>query len=155
MIEIGQELYLKNLLSFRKQLTQAEVQKEMNNIENFIKENNLTIVGPKISTTYSVTQAMMPTMDIEVLIPVDKEFTETDMYKLKKEFKLTNCLKASHKGNPMTFQNTVINLQKHIQDNKLMPISSLYAINIKEAKTPEEMENFQTEAYVSINPNIL
>ncbi|WP_242849771.1 hypothetical protein [Clostridium sp. C8] len=88
MIEIGQELYLKNLLSFRKQLTQAEVQKEMNDIDNFIKKNNLTIVGPKISTTYSVTQAMMPTMDIEVLIPVDKEFTETNMYKLKKNLNL-------------------------------------------------------------------
>ncbi|WP_242849770.1 hypothetical protein [Clostridium sp. C8] len=55
----------------------------------------------------------------------------------------------------MTFQNTIINLQKHIQDNKLMPISSLYTVNIKEAKTPEEMDNFQTEAYVSISPNIL
>ena len=139
MIEIGQELYLKNLLSFRKQLTQTEVQKEMNDIEAFIKENGLIIVGPKISTTYSVTQAMVPTMDIEILIPVDKEFTETDMYKLKKEFKLTNCLKVSHKGNPMTFQNTVMDLQKYIQDNKLIPISSLYTISIKETKTQEEM----------------
>ena len=72
MIETGQEIYLTNLLSFRKQLTQTEVQKEMNSIESFIKDNNLTVVGPKISTTYSVTQSMTPTMDIEILIPVDK-----------------------------------------------------------------------------------
>lgn len=44
----------------------------MNSIESFIKDNNLTVVGPKISTTYSVTQSMTPTMDIEILIPVDK-----------------------------------------------------------------------------------
>ncbi|MBE6091527.1 MAG: transcriptional regulator [Clostridium beijerinckii] len=155
MIETNQELYLTNLLSFRKQLTQAEVQNEMNSIESFIKENNLTVVGPKISTTYSVTQSMTPTMDIEILIPVDKEFNGTDLYKLKKEFKLTHCLKVSHKGNPATFQNTIINLQNYIQDNKLMPISSLYTVNIKEAQTQEEIESFQADTYVSISPNIL
>lgn len=155
MIETGQELYLTNLLSFRKQLTQTEVQKEMNSIESFIKENNLKVVGPKISTTYSVTQSMTPTMDIEILIPVDKEFNGTDMYKLKKEFKLINCLKVSHKGNPATFQNAIINIQRHIQDNKLLPISSLYTVTIKETKTQDEMEYFQADAYVSISPNIL
>lgn len=103
----------------------------MNNIESFIKENNLAVVGPKISTTYSVTQVINPTMDIEFLIPVDKEFNETDIYMLKKEFKLSNCLKVSHNGNPMNFQNTLINLQKYIQDNKLVPISSLYTVSIK------------------------
>ena len=155
MIESGQELYLNNLLSFRKQLTQAEMQKEMNDIESFIKENGLTVVGPKISTTYSVTQAMMPTMDIEILIPVDKKITETDMYKLKKEFKLTNCLKTSHKGNPMTFQNTIMELQKYIEENKLIPISTLYTVTIKDAKTQEELDNFHSDAYISISPNVL
>ena len=155
MIESGQELYLNNLLSFRKQLTQAEMQKEMNDIESFIKENGLTVVGPKISTTYSVTQAMTPTIDIEILIPVDKKITETDRYKLKKEFKLTNCLKTSHKGNPMTFQNTIMELQKYIEENKLIPISSLYTVTIRDAKTQEELDNFHSDAYISINPNIL
>lgn len=155
MIETGQELYLNNLLSFRKQLTQAEVQKEIADIESFIKENGLTIVGPKISTTYSVTQAMTPTMDIEILIPVDKKITETDRYKLKKEFKLTNCLKTSHKGNPMTFQNTIMELQKYIEENKLIPISTLYTVTIKDAKTQEELDNFHSDAYISISPNVL
>ena len=155
MLETNQELYYNNLLSFRKNLIQNEVQEEINKIDIFLKDNDLKIIGPNISTTYSVNQAMIPTMDIEILIPIDKEFIETDMYKFKKEFKLTNCLKISHKENPMTFQSTIMNMQKHIQDNKLIPISTLYTVNIKEAKTPEEMENFQAEAYISISPNIL
>ena len=114
----------------------------MNDIDNFIKENGLKVVAPKLSTTFSVTQAMVPSMDIEILIPLDNQFNDTDKYKCKNEFKLTNCLQISHKGNPMTFQNTIMNLQKYIEDNKLMPISSLYTVNIKEAKTKEEMENF-------------
>ena len=55
----------------------------------------------------------------------------------------------------MTFQNTIMKIQKYIEDNKLIPISSLYTVNIKEAKTKEEMENFHTDAYISISPNIL
>ena len=60
MIEFRKDLYFKNLLSFRKTLTQDEIQKEMNDIDNFIKENGLKVVGPKPSTTFSVTQARVP-----------------------------------------------------------------------------------------------
>lgn len=98
----------------------------MNYIDNFIKENGLKVVGPKLSTTFSVTQAMVPSMDIEILIPLDNQFNDTDKYKCKNEFKLTNCLQISHKGNPMTFQNTIMKIQKYIEDNKLMPINSLH-----------------------------
>ena len=79
MLETNQEFYCKNLLSFRKTLTQNEMQKEFNSIDTFIKENGLTIVGPKISTTYSIIQAMVPSMDVEILIPVNKEFNDTDI----------------------------------------------------------------------------
>ena len=154
MLETNQEFYCKNLLSFRKTLTQDEMQKEFNSIDTFIKENGLTIVGPKISTTYSITQAMVPSMDVEILIPVNKEFNDTDIYKFKKEIKLVNCLKISHKGNPMIFQNSVMSMQKYIEENKLMPISTLYTVNIKEVKTQEEIDTYEADAYISINPNI-
>ena len=131
------------------------MQQEILKIEEFIKNNNLKVTGPKISTTFSVSQAMVPTMDIEILVPVDKKFSETNDYKFKKELKLTNCLKTSHKGNPMTFQNTVMELQKYIEENKLIPISTLYTVTIQEAKTQEELDNFHADAYISISPNIL
>jgi len=70
MIEEHQEFHANNLLSFRASLTQAEMQKEMQNLEKFINDNNLTIVGPKISTTYSVSQGIVPTMDLEILVPI-------------------------------------------------------------------------------------
>ena len=44
MIKLGKDLYFKNLLSFRKTLTQNEIQKEMNDIDNFIKENGLKLL---------------------------------------------------------------------------------------------------------------
>ena len=76
------------MLSFRKTLTQTEVQKEMNDIDSFIKENELTIVGPKISTTYSITQAIVPTMDIEILIPVVRNLMKLICTSLKEHLNL-------------------------------------------------------------------
>lgn len=154
MIKINQELNLRNLLSFRKNLTQSELQKELIDIDSFIKENGLTVIGPKISTTYSITQSMMPTMDIEILIPVDKTFNENHMYNLKKELKLTNCLKFEHRGNPQSMQQNILLIQQYIKDNGLIPISSLYTVNLNEVKTQDELENYEADLYLSINPNI-
>lgn len=97
---------------------------------------------------------MVPSMDIEILIPINKHFTETDIYKYKKELKLVNCLKISHKGNPIIFQNSVMSMQKCIEESKLIPISTLYTVNIKEVKTQEEINTYEVYAYISINPNI-
>jgi len=103
MIEEHQEFHANNLLSFRASLTQAEMQKEMQNLEKFINDNNLTIVGPKISTTYSVSQGIVPTMDLEILVP----------------------------------------------------ISSLYWVNVYEVKSPNNMDNFHAELHVPINANTI
>ena len=154
MIEEHKEFNVNNLLSFRASLTQDEMQKEMQNLEKFINDNNLTVVGSKINTTYSVTQGIVPTMDIEMLIPIDKEFQETEEYKFKFELKLINALKSVHKGNPQGFNDTVMEIQKYTQDKKLMPITSLYTVNIHEVKRPDDMDKFHAELYVSINPNI-
>lgn len=155
MIQERNEFNINNLLSFRASLTQAEMETEMQNLEKFVNDNNLTIVGPKISTTYSVTQGIVPTMDIEILVPIDKYFQETESYKFKSELKLVNALKSVHKGNPQGFNDTVIEIQKYIQDNKLMSITSLYVVNVFEVKNSEDMDKFHAELYVSINPNIL
>lgn len=155
MIEEHNELNVINLLSFRATLTQAEIQGKMKNAEKFINDNHLTIVGPKISTTYSVTQGIVPTMDLEILIPIDNAFKETVEYKFKSEFKLINALKSVHKGNPSGFNNTVMELQKYIKDKNLMPITSLYTVNVHEVNDSEDTDKFHTELYVSINPNIL
>lgn len=40
------------------------MKRELNVLDKFIKDNNLNVVGQKISTTYSISQAMIPTMDL-------------------------------------------------------------------------------------------
>lgn len=93
MAETNRELYYKNLLSSRKTLTQDELQKEFNSIDTFIKENELTIVEPKISTTYSITQAIVHSMNIEILIPVSMQLYTSIKFKLTKLTIKTNNFK--------------------------------------------------------------
>lgn len=151
MIKENQELHYKNLLSFRGKFTEKDMQKKIKKLDKFINDNNLTITGPKISTTYSLTQS---TVDLEILIPVDKEFKETDQFKFKPELKLINALKSTHKGNPQGFNNTVIEMEKYIQDKKLMPITSLYSVNVTEVTCVEDIDKFHTDIFIAINPNI-
>jgi len=155
MITLSNEISFKNLLSFRKALTQAELQEEMKKIEEFLTKNNLKKNGPTITTTFSVNQAMIPTMDIEVLIPLEGNIPSSDTYKIKKEFKLVNALKSSHIGNPAGMQQTVISIQKYIQENNLQPITSVYNVTIKEVKSAEEMDKLHVDMYIGLNPNIV
>lgn len=53
------------------------MQKQINSIDTFINQNELSIVCPKISTTYSITQAMVPSMDVKILIPVNIKDVKT------------------------------------------------------------------------------
>lgn len=155
MIEINQSLEYSNLLSFRKNLTEKEFESEMMNLEKFLQEESIKVVGPKIMTTYSINQAITPNMDIEVLIPIEKKFRENNIYKFKSELRLFNCLKLTHKGNPQGFNDTVMSLQKYITEKRLSTISSLYTVNIREITDLEEADKFHTELFISINPNIL
>ena len=154
MIEENQELRIKNLLSFRDTIAQSEMQSTITAIEKFITEKSLKAVGPKITTTYSISQAMTPTMDLEILIPINRSFESTEKYKFKPELKITNALKSVHKENPQEFNNSVMEIQKYIQDNKLMPITSLYTVTINEVKNSNDMDKFHAELFISINPNI-
>lgn len=155
LIEEHVELYYKNLISFRKTITQNELQNEMEDLNSFINQNNLTIVGPKISTTYSINQTMNPTMDIEILIPIDKSFKDNEKFKFKPELKLVNAIKYVYKGNPKNLNNSIVQIQNYIEAKNLIPITSLYTINMFEAKNLQDMNKFSVELYLGINPNIL
>lgn len=154
MITLDNKLEFENLLSFRSKVTQQGIQEEMKSIELFIKTNGLKKIGPTITTTYAIQQAMIPTMDIEVLIPIEGQPVSNNKYLFKDKFKLINALKISHTGNPTSLQQTVSEIQKFIQDKKLQPITSLYNVTVKEAKTAEELNDVQIDMYVGINPNI-
>ncbi|GAA4058398.1 hypothetical protein GCM10022410_01920 [Amphibacillus indicireducens] len=94
-------------------------------------------------------------IDVEILIPIDKKFINSSYYNFKQTLRLINCVKFSHRGTPLNFQNAVNEVQRYILDNKLTPISSLYTVIIEETERLEKPDDFHADIYVSINPNII
>lgn len=155
MILENQELRLNNLISLRKKMTQQDMSSEMANLKQYIKDAGATIVGSIITSTFNVVQSVIPIMDIEILIPVDKQIAETAYYKFKNEFILTNAIKIIHNGSPNGLQNTFNEINSYIQQNNLQPMTSAYNVTIQDAKDMSEIDNIEIHVYVGINPNNL
>ncbi|MGH4119274.1 transcriptional regulator [Clostridium sp.] len=155
MIVEKQELKLNSLISLRKNMTQQEIPSEMTKLQLYLKSVGANKVGPSISTTFNVVQAVIPIMDMEILIPIDKEIGGTPEYKVKKEFLITNAIKIIHKGNPMMLQNTINEINAYMQLNNLQPITSAYNVAIQDAKDLSDIDNVEIHIYVGINPNKL
>lgn len=149
-------LEMHNVLSYRAKMTQQELQAKSLEIEKFLTETGAKRVAPATTTTFSVEQGVSgPVMDIEILIPLDREITSLDGYIWKPHFLLTNALMIRHIGNPSTLQNTVNELNAYILEHQLIPITTGYNVTLKEAKTPLELASMEVDIYVGISPNLL
>lgn len=155
MILEKQELKFTNLISLRKNMTQQDMPLEIVKLKQYLKASGATQIGPTINSTFSVIQAVIPTMDIEILIPIDKVIEQSEEFNFKKEFVLTNAIKVIHKGNPMMIQNTFNEINVYIQQNNLQPITSAYNVAIQDAKDMSEINNVEIHIYVGITPNKL
>jgi effector-binding domain-containing protein len=155
MLIANTEQKFKNLLSLRKKMTQQDLQTEIIKIQKYLQIKSLNKIGPLITATFAVDQAITPVMDMEILIPIDKEFLSEGEYKFKKEFHMINALKIEHHGNPIQLQNTYNELNKYILENNLQPITAAYNVTVRDAMDISEIDNVQIDIYIGINPNIL
>ncbi|MDR0489750.1 MAG: AraC family transcriptional regulator [Oscillospiraceae bacterium] len=149
----GQEIYLTNLLSFRKKLTQDELQSEVARIGQYIEKCGLTKLGPNISVTFAVEQDGV--MDIEMLFQLDKTFAPPDGCVCKPLFKLTNAVSIRHAGSPATLQETYSKLMEYLRQRDLQPITSGYNVAVKDAKSIDEIDRMIVDVYIGVSPNVL
>ena len=151
-----QTLEMHNVLSYRAKLTQQELQAKSLEIEQLLKDAGAKRAAPTATTTFSIEQgADGPVMDVEILIPLDREIAIPAGYAWKQHFLLSNALRIRHVGNPATLQNTIDELNAYIAEHKLTPITTSYNVTVKEAKTPSEIDDMEVDIYVGISPNIL
>lgn len=156
MIKDNMTLEMRNVLSFRKKMTQQELSAKSQEIEKLLTDTGAKKVAPTVTTTFSVEQGVTgPVMDVEILLSIDKEIPLPDGYIWKSHFLLTNALMIKHVGNPGALQNTVNELNTYILEHQLVPISTGYNVTVKEAKTPLEIDQMEVDIYVGISPNIL
>ena len=113
-IQIGKELKMENILSLRKKMTQEEMQKEMVKIGQFFEANGIKKSGYITTTTYS-RYIQDGTLDMEILVPMDKLVDLPSEYRLKSVFKLVNAVYARHEGNPANLQNVYNEMLAYIR----------------------------------------
>lgn len=151
-----QTLEMRNVLSYRGKMTQQELRAKSLEIEKLLTQTGAKKAGSVATSTFSVEQgANGPVMDIEILLPLDKQISIPDGYSWKPHFLLTNALKLQHVGNPSTIQRTINELNAYIMEHQLIPISTGYNVTVKEAKTPLEIDSMEVDIYVGISPNLL
>ncbi len=149
----GNTLEMTNVLSYRGKHTQQEISTIMNEIQDIIKNNGASKVGPAVSATFAVTDNSV--MDIEVMVPLDRMITVSEKFKIKPIFRLTNAVKIRHEGSPAGLPNSVAKLMKYISERKLTPITAGYNVTVKEAMNQMDIDNMIVDVYISVSDNIL
>ncbi len=147
----NQYISVKNVLSYLTRISS----RSLGDFFDFIRQNSSALdlnVNGKIMF-YIIGMHDVPgdiTMDIEVLVPVDKSFESNGKYIYKPEFRLENAVGIRYYGS----YNGLISAQKkisdYIADNKLTPITNTYCIVDK-----NEGDDSIVSLYVGINGNIL
>ncbi|MDR3238733.1 MAG: hypothetical protein LBT44_01420 [Clostridiales bacterium] len=153
MIQEHQTLHVTNLISVRKTLTQAEVPPIIEKLAQYIKTYNADKAGYLISTTFCVDQQTQK-MDTIFYLPINKEIPSSEDFVFKPHLYLINCVMIKYKGNPQNMQPAVDGLTRHVQQNNLVPISTLYSVNQNEILRQEDLDKFEVDIYMSISPNI-
>lgn len=149
-------LEMHDLLSYRSKMTQQELVEKSKEIEEIIVRSGASKNGCTVTTTFSVEQGPNgPILDMEILVPLDREIPVPQGYVWKPEFLLTNALMMKHIGNPAGLQESVQALNQFILDHGLVPISTGYNVTVREAKTPMELDSMEVDIYVGISPNKL
>ena len=152
MVDIveGQTLEIQNLISFRGKLTQNEIESVGKDMEEFVVSAGARRVGNPITATYGIESDKI---DVELLIPVDKQVECSQCYTYKERIRIVNAVVAKYTGSPMGLQGACNELNQYIIEHKLMPVTVGYNLTKKVDIT--NPENTEVDIYVGISQNIL
>lgn len=150
------EYKMDNVLSLRKKMTQPEIQQALMEMGNTIKSLGASKAGLLVTSTFGMEQtANVPMLDMEILVPLDKEVTAYEPYTFKKLFHLKYAVHARHEGNPQLLQNTLNQMMEYIKSNKFTQITSVYSVNIKELQPGDSLDSMVTDLYIGVSPSVV
>jgi len=135
-----QYLHYRNVLVCKIQLNTNSVTDFLKKIPENLSVLNLNLNG-KILMTYD-------NSNMEFNIPVNKSFLENSHYQYKAEIKLVNAVRARHYGSLEKVEETIMELNRYIQKNSLVPITSPYFME-------QSVENDIYDVFIGISENVL
>ena len=153
VIETGKQLNLVNVLSLRKEITQAQMKDELGKIGQFLQANSIKQAGPIVTTTYAI--EANGAYDMEVLIPMDKPVDPSPKYRLKPLFRLVNALYVRHEGDPLQLHNVYEKMIEYIKDNGLQQLTTGYNVTIANMSAGASADQLMTDVYIGVSDNVL
>jgi effector-binding domain-containing protein len=155
-IEENATLEMTNVLSYRGKATQNKLSQISKEIEEMLKDNNAHKNGASVTATFAIdTSSPEPMLDIELLIPIDKNIIVSQPYVIKPLFRLKNAVKIRHIGNPALLQQTANELMEYIKAKKLIPITAGYNVTVQEPTSQINIGDMIVDIYVGVSDNIL
>ncbi|NLP47072.1 MAG: AraC family transcriptional regulator [Epulopiscium sp.] len=152
----NQELIMENVLSFRGKMTQQQMQEEMVEIGQVLQDLGVQKNGPVMTATYAVEQMdNKQVMDIELLIPMNRDIKLPKEYTFKPIIKIMNALCIRHEGHPARLQDTINRLNAYILEHNKQVITAAYNVTVKNAESQEELNDMIIDIYVGCSPCIV
>ena len=145
-----QTLSYRNLVSYK---TKTRI-KDIPQLLRYIRENlhnlGLASVG---RTLFTINNKDVPeeVFDVNILIPVEGEFTSCKEYVHKPVFKLINAVTIRHEGNISGIAYTLETLREHISRKAYETVTIPYYSVVRVDETGDSI----IDIYVGINYNIL
>lgn len=155
MFEIVEDVKIEmdNVLSIKGEFTQQDIPSVVKDIKKIISDSGASENGRMVTATYSVDSD--GTMDMEILVPLDKEIVAPAGYEFKPIFRLRNAIKVVHRGDPALLQESADELMKHIENRGLMQITVGYSVLINSPANMQNLEDYCSEIYVGVCDNVL
>ena len=152
-IEINKELYIKNILSCRKKISQDDIHAAMVGIESFMSERSIRKQGPVITTVYALDDVNgNQVIDLEFLVPVNREFKSEKEYLYKSEFQLQRALCLKFRDQPGLLQKAYSAIHDYMEIRCLKPVTSMYNVYLNNNIDGANPEKTEIDIYLGVQP---
>ena len=150
---------MKNVLSFRGKITQKILIDKRTEIDKLIKEFGAHAVHPPVTASFGVDHSSgEPVMDLEILIPLDKDVSHEVLvkqipgYRFKPLFRITNAVMLHNTGAGISIEESIKKLYSYISSRNMRPLTSLYNITFND---PDDPKDLIVDLIIGIDPNII
>ena len=147
----NKEYSVKNVLTFRGNVSQEEIYNIIAKAGEVIKKANIEINGPVITAIHAIENDKNNQLfDFELIVPISGVISSFEDYIIKDSFMIENAVMFRHIGNPQNMNAEMESLARYINDNKLKPITPFYNITVKGATVPSEINDMIVDIYIGI-----
>ena len=143
-----QSLYLNNLISYKLHIQREKLPFMIRHIMENIGSLNLQPTGKLLFT-----EDIRNDKNMEILIPVDRDFEPCAQYGTKKIFKLINAVSARHEGAFFETEKTEQRLLEYIRNKSYQMITLPYYNVVRLDGT--HADSCIIDIYIGVNYNIL